>query len=141
MASIAPSSSTLTHALSSSSSRYQQVLLFTPCPSLKTQKAIFPRLFLKSRERNLIKWVDGDSKSHLLAAVAAEAEVAEIDGESESEAAIVAPQSKPKKGKAALPLKRDRVLFSLSFLLFFFALIIVCELILRLPVFVLKKLN
>lgn len=50
----------------------------------------------------------------VVAAMAAEAEVAEDveqEGEESGEGAVavVIPPSKPKKGKAALPLKRDRV--------------------------------
>lgn len=101
MASVAPSSLALTHASPSASAsasfRCQQDLLLSCCPSLKThpQKFLFPNLFLKPRER----------KSCSVAAVAAEAEVAET---AEDEVGFATPQSRPKKGKAALPLKRDR---------------------------------
>ncbi|KAG4188109.1 hypothetical protein ERO13_A08G142600v2 [Gossypium hirsutum] len=66
-----------------------------------------------------IKWANlypqRDSKHHVMAAVAAEAEVAEATDENDGVAAeggtataIATAPPKPKKGKAALPLKRDR---------------------------------
>ncbi|MBA0611235.1 hypothetical protein Godav_011936 [Gossypium davidsonii] len=66
-----------------------------------------------------IKWANlcpqRDSKHHVVAAVAAEAEVAEATDENDGVAAeggtataIATAPPKPKKGKAALPLKRDR---------------------------------
>lgn len=124
MASVAPSSLTLSYP--SASFRYQQDLSCSP--SFKTQKPVFPNLFLcplalKRREGNLIKGVDATwppSKQHsnscslhvVVSAVAAEAEVSEDEDEDEDESGGVAtapqPRPKPKKGKAALPLKRDR---------------------------------
>lgn len=94
-------------------------LAFKPKPLFRAF-SLYP-LNLRSRERKLSKWVDGSLHREaepvkdllVVAAVAAEPEVAEAVEEREGEegatgsVAVTAP--KPKKGKAALPLKRDRV--------------------------------
>ncbi|XP_021739312.1 50S ribosomal protein L1, chloroplastic-like [Chenopodium quinoa] len=117
MASVAPPSLTLCYA--SSSCHYQQDLAFYP--SFQTHsKPLFLNFSLNQRERRCLKWVDFNSHKnspkfgnfHVVAAVAAEAVVAdssEEDGEGGGVATLPQPlPSKPKKGKAALPLKRDR---------------------------------
>ncbi|KAL2927108.1 50S ribosomal protein L1 chloroplastic [Bienertia sinuspersici] len=126
MASVAPPSLTLSYA-SSSSFHHQQDLAFHP--SLQSHKPLFLNssfypLTLNQRERKCLNWVDVNSHKQqpkfgsfnvVVAAVAAEAEVADTEEEEEEEGQTAAaagvatlPPSKPKKGKAALPLKRDR---------------------------------
>ncbi|KAL2936146.1 50S ribosomal protein L1 chloroplastic [Bienertia sinuspersici] len=126
MASVAPPSLTLSYS-SSSSFHHQQDLAFHP--SLQSHKPLFLNssfypLTLNQRERKCLNWVDVNSHKQqpkfgsfnvVVAAVAAEAEVADTEEEEEEEGQTAAaagvatlPPSKPKKGKAALPLKRDR---------------------------------
>lgn len=122
MASVAPPSLTLSCA-SSSSFNYQQDLTFYP--SFQTHKPFFLNsslypLTLNQRERKCLKWVDVNSQKQskfgslhvVVAAVAAEAEVAETEEEERESGGggvVTLPKStKPKTGKAALPLKRDR---------------------------------
>nr|DAD42431.1 TPA_asm: hypothetical protein HUJ06_000661 [Nelumbo nucifera] len=80
--------------------------------------SVYP-LVLQSRGRKSFNWVQVSSRKEskfdsslvVAAAVAAEAEVAEDveqEGTEGSATAIAPAPSKPKKGKAALPLKRDR---------------------------------
>lgn len=106
---------------SSSISFKLQPHFFIPTKSL----SLFP-LVLQSRERksaSLGHWVSSDgSLSKSAVVVAAVAEVAEAVEEQEGEGegagggvAVAAPPAKPKKGKAALPLKRDRVCLKLFF--------------------------
>lgn len=126
MASVAPPSLTLSYASSSTSSFHHQQD-FTFHPSLQTHKPLFLNssfypVTLNQRERNCLKWVDVNSQKQqpkfgsfnvVVAAVAAEAAVAETEEEEEEAetggGVATLPPSKPKKGKAALPLKRDRV--------------------------------
>ncbi|GAB4828057.1 ribosomal protein L1 [Ancistrocladus abbreviatus] len=120
MATATPSSLTVPHAASSLHHHNQQDLKFAlslpkpRCPIF----SVYPLVLNRRRERNYVKWVDGtlqnDAKFRVVvAALAAEAEVDEglvEEGEEESGGggvAVAAPP-KPKKGKAALPLKRDR---------------------------------
>lgn len=117
-----PSSLMLTHAASSVHSHdlNPSIRCFNPNPLFKT----FPLhpLVLNFRGRNPSKCIDVNlqrearSRSHrvIVAALAAEAELAESveeegvdDGEGSPTNTITPP--KPKKGKAALLLKRDRV--------------------------------
>ncbi|KAL3537502.1 hypothetical protein ACH5RR_000868 [Cinchona calisaya] len=127
MASAAPTPLTLSSVLSqelnpivaSSSISFKppQPLIFNPTKTL----SLFP-LVLHSRERkssSLGHWVSSDGPFSKSAIVAAVAEVAEAVEEQEGEgegggggvavAVAVPPTTKPKKGKAALPLKRDRM--------------------------------
>ncbi|OIT07456.1 PREDICTED: 50S ribosomal protein L1, chloroplastic [Nicotiana attenuata] len=81
-------------------------LLFKPKPLLFTPHKSFSLhpLILHYKERK------SNGPIVVAAAMAAEAEVDEAVGEEGGEAAVAVaiPTSKPKKGKAALPLKRDR---------------------------------
>ncbi|KAJ7949241.1 Ribosomal protein [Quillaja saponaria] len=120
--STSPSSLMLTHATSPVQPQdlTPSLLSFNPKPLFRTF-SIYP-LILKSRERNPSKWVDvnmqRETKSRpyheFVAALAAEAEVAEIVEEKEGVEETNEPVAntiatpKPKKGKAALLLKRDR---------------------------------
>lgn len=85
-------------------------------------KSFYPLVLNYSGERKLSKWVNlytqkkakfGTCSVVVAAALAAEAEVAEVEDVEEkagSDAATATvTQPKPKKGKAALPVKRDRV--------------------------------
>jgi large subunit ribosomal protein L1 len=98
------------------------LIAFKPKP-LSTTFSLCPLVF-NHRERRLSKWVnvnfrrearhDASQRTQVVvAALAAEAEVAEDVEEQEGVEAVAAPGTvtvpKPKKGKAALPLKRDRV--------------------------------
>ncbi|KAI9116251.1 hypothetical protein K1719_012418 [Acacia pycnantha] len=113
-----PSSFILTHA---SSSVHPQDL--TPSLRCFNPDPLFRTLVLKSRARNAVKCVDvnpqkeANSRNYriVVAALAAEAEVevAEKDEEEAVDEGDESPENtavtpKPKKGKAALPLKRDR---------------------------------
>ncbi|CAO2817372.1 unnamed protein product [Amaranthus hypochondriacus] len=116
MASVTSPSITLTCA--SSNFHHQQDLSFNP--SFNTHKPFFLNsstysLTLNQRERKCLRWVDINSQKQpnfnsFHVAVSAEAEPAvveeeEVEGESGGVATL---PTKPKKGKAALPLKRDR---------------------------------
>lgn len=122
MASVAPSYLTLSYA--SPSLHCQQELAFSP--SFKTQKSLFPN-FSHSLYSLTRKSINVNSQQQqqrqpkfcsfnlvVAAAMAAEAQVEDaVDEEDDGgmtggPVATVVPQSKPKKGKAALPLKRDR---------------------------------
>ncbi|XAR54386.1 hypothetical protein NMG60_11029489 [Bertholletia excelsa] len=102
-------SSVLPQDLNPSSLSFRPNLRFFNCSKAFS---IYPVL-LNRRDRKSSNWVDVSSASPVLvAALAAEAEVAEAveqeEAVAEGEAAGVTPPTKPKKGKAALPLKRDR---------------------------------
>ncbi|KAL5543601.1 hypothetical protein UlMin_007385 [Ulmus minor] len=88
-----------------------------------SSSSLYHPLVLRPRERESCKWVEGflrregkpERYHFVVAALAAEAEVAEAVAEEDGEAegavaagAATAVVRKPKKGKAALPLKRDR---------------------------------
>ena len=84
--------------------------------SNKPTFSLYPLVLKASRDRKSgLKWANlcpqRDSKHVVVAAVAAEAEVVEEkEGVAEGATATTATAPpKPKKGKAALPLKRDRV--------------------------------
>ncbi|XWS45753.1 hypothetical protein CRYUN_Cryun14cG0006500 [Craigia yunnanensis] len=89
--------------------------------SFKSNKptfSLYPLVLKASRDRKSgLKWANlypqRDSKHVVVASVAAEAEVAEAaeekEGVVETATATATAPSKPKKGKAALPLKRDRI--------------------------------
>lgn len=122
-----PSSLMLSYSASSVHSQdiinNPSIISFKPKPLSRTF-SLYP-LVLRRRERKPCKWVNGylqrEFSNHgryplVAAAVAAEAEVAEAveekeesqEGEGAVGSATVTPP-KPKKGKAALLLKRDRV--------------------------------
>uniref|UniRef100_A0A5B6ZPG2 Ribosomal protein n=1 Tax=Davidia involucrata TaxID=16924 RepID=A0A5B6ZPG2_DAVIN len=94
-------------------------LSFKPKPLFFTSPktfSIYP-LVLQCRERKSCNWLDVSSPKSgsypvVVAALAAEVEVAEDveeqEGVVEGGVASSTPPTKPKKGKAALPLKRDR---------------------------------
>ncbi|KNA05869.1 hypothetical protein SOVF_186350 [Spinacia oleracea] len=116
MATAAPPSLSLCYA--SSSFQYQQDPSFQTHFKPLLLNSSLCRLTLNQRERSCLKWVDFTSQKQspksvsfrVLAAVAAEAEVADMEeeeGESGGVATLPSP-TKPKKGKAALPLKSDR---------------------------------
>ncbi|XVF22893.1 hypothetical protein REPUB_Repub12eG0210000 [Reevesia pubescens] len=89
--------------------------------SFKSNKptfSLYPLVLKTSRDRKSgLKWANLCTKRYykhvVVAAVAAEAEVAEAaegnEGLAEAATATVTAPPKPKKGKAALPLKRDRM--------------------------------
>ncbi|KAF3437343.1 hypothetical protein FNV43_RR20096 [Rhamnella rubrinervis] len=94
-------------------------LIFKPKPLFRAF-SLYP-LSLRRRERKLSKWVDGNLQKReakpvkdplVVAAVAAEAEVVEAVEEKEgpevATGSVTVTAPKPKKGKAALLLKRDR---------------------------------
>lgn len=133
-----PSSLMLTYA--ASSIHLQD--LTTPSLSFKPKFRTFSLypLVLQRRQRITSTWVDSSSPSSsssltreskasydsvVVAAVAAEAELDESLDEKEGElgGGDAVPASKPKKGKAALLLKRDRVCF--DFFSFFGVLLLV----------------
>ncbi|KAM7509042.1 hypothetical protein LguiA_019495 [Lonicera macranthoides] len=102
------------HPLSLSSFKPKKSLLFTS-PTI-TAFSLYP-LVLNCRERKSSNWLHGygSSCSYVVAAVATEAEVEEDVEEEEEDGvekkggvALDTTTKKPKKGKAALPLKRDR---------------------------------
>ncbi|XP_059449143.1 large ribosomal subunit protein uL1c [Corylus avellana] len=120
-----PSSLMLTYAASSVHPQdiTPSLIAFKPKP-LSTTFSLCP-LVLNHRERRLGKWVNVNFRREarhgasqrtqvVVAALAAEAEVAEDVEEQEGVEAVAGPGTgtgtlpKPKKGKAALPLKRDR---------------------------------
>ncbi|GMH04405.1 hypothetical protein Nepgr_006244 [Nepenthes gracilis] len=118
MASATHSYLTLSHAATTPLYHQQDLNLALPLKPKPLFHAfsIYP-LVLHRRERKYESWVDGNPLCEakfgvVLAALAAEAEVEESvdeEGTEESEGGVAtAPQSKPKKGKAALLLKRDR---------------------------------
>lgn len=117
-----PSSLMLTYASSSvcPSDLTPSFLSFKPKPILRAF-ALYP-LGLRPRERKASNWVvDGNLQREakpakdlvVVAAVAAEAEVVEAveeqEGEEGATGSVAVTTPKPKKGKAALLLKRDRV--------------------------------
>ncbi|XP_023515181.1 50S ribosomal protein L1, chloroplastic-like [Cucurbita pepo subsp. pepo] len=110
------SSLTMAHTCSVYPQDLPSLLSFRPIAAPSTAK-IFHPLIVRSRGRKPINWVDlnfrRESRDHLvvpaLAALAAEIEVPEAveeNGEEANTATLIVP--KIKKGKAALPLKRDR---------------------------------
>ncbi|PON84828.1 Ribosomal protein [Trema orientale] len=118
-----PSSLMLSYAASSVHPQdiTPSLLSFKPKPLSSRTFSLYP-LVLRRRERRPCKWVDGYLQSELspgqyplvAAAVAAEAEVAEaveekVEGEEGAVGSATVAPPKPKKGKAALLLKRDRV--------------------------------
>ncbi|KAK9282726.1 hypothetical protein L1049_010946 [Liquidambar formosana] len=113
-----PSSLMLTYAASSVIPQdLTPFLSFKPNPSLFRTFPLCP-LVLQRRDRKLSSWVDVSSPREaksgsyhvVVAALATETEVDESVEEKEAVegAAVVVIPPKPKKGKAALPLKRDR---------------------------------
>nr|QQG63870.1 Ribosomal L1 domain-containing protein [Paeonia delavayi] len=108
-----PSSLMLTYASSSVIPQgITPSLYFKPKTQLFRTLSLYP-IVLQKRERNSSNWVDGfsrrDSNYVVVAALAAVVELNEDVEEKEAgdRVAVVTP-SKPKKGKAALLLKRDR---------------------------------
>lgn len=89
---------------------------------------IFHSLIFKCKDRKLSNWV-GEKKSFVVSAVA-EVDVEEVleDGVVENGASS-APVTKPKKGKAALLLKRDRVCVWIFIVMGFFICVIYFDLI------------
>ncbi|XP_059651903.1 large ribosomal subunit protein uL1c [Cornus florida] len=122
MASSATASSTLVLSNAASSVLLQDFnnlsLSFKPKPLFYTSPKTFSLcpLVLQCRERKSCNWVDVSSPKYgsypvVVAALAAEAELAEAVEEEEGDlvgGVASTPPTKPKKGKAALPLKRDR---------------------------------
>ncbi|XP_010269778.1 PREDICTED: 50S ribosomal protein L1, chloroplastic-like [Nelumbo nucifera] len=116
---MASSSVMLTHSATTILPSEAPSLCFKPNPisSCSSCFSVFP-LVLHSRGRKSCNWVQVtswreakfESSIFVAAALAAEAEVAEdVTQEAvEGSAAAAASPTKPKKGKAALPLKRDR---------------------------------
>ncbi|XP_015881826.3 large ribosomal subunit protein uL1c isoform X2 [Ziziphus jujuba] len=95
-------------------------LSFKLKPLLRVRALALYPLGLRPGERKVSKWVDGNLQREakpvkdlvVVAAVAAEAEVVEAVEEQEggegATGSVTVTAPKPKKGKAALPLKRDR---------------------------------
>lgn len=124
-ASTAPPSTTLLLSHATASSVFPQDLSISssrPKPhflNCSNTFSLYPVLLLRCRGRKpTSNWIDGSSSKSgtypvVVAAVASEAKVAqdlelEEDEDGVNRGAFTAP-TKPKKGKAALPLKRDRV--------------------------------
>ncbi|CAK9152293.1 unnamed protein product [Ilex paraguariensis] len=110
-------SSVLAQELNRSSLSFKPTPLFFTSTKTSNTFSLYP-LVLQCRGRKSINWVDvslakSESCPVIVAALAAEAEVA-VALEDEDEVVVEGgvastPPTKPKKGKAALPLKRDRM--------------------------------
>ncbi|KAI5681471.1 hypothetical protein M9H77_02699 [Catharanthus roseus] len=119
MASSTPSTLTLSSVLSQELNPITCSISLKPKPLLSNSGknfSLFPLVLqLRERKTSAGHWTapDGSFSKSLVVAAVAEAEVsedvAEQDVEGEGGVAVSAPPKKPRKGKAALPLKRDRL--------------------------------
>lgn len=128
MASSTPSTLTLSSVLSQELNPITCSISLKPKPLLSNSGknfSLFPLVLqLRERKTSAGHWTapDGSFSKSLVVAAVAEAEVsedvAEQDVEGEGGVAVSAPPKKPRKGKAALPLKRDRVCLQFIFCCF-----------------------